>query len=47
LATVFLGGYEYGDLSLQVRIVSNLRQYNMVMSPVGLGPQNEYAGEDQ
>jgi hypothetical protein len=41
------GGYEYGDLALQVGGVSNLRQYNVVMSPAELGPENDWAGEDQ
>jgi hypothetical protein len=27
--------------------VSNLRQQNMIMSPVGLGLENDCAGEDQ
>jgi hypothetical protein len=27
--------------------VSNLRQYNMVTSSTGLGPENDCAGEDQ
>jgi hypothetical protein len=40
-------GYKYGDLALQAGEVSNLRQQNMVMSPVGLGPENDCAGEDQ
>jgi hypothetical protein len=26
---------------------SNLRQENMATSPTGLGPENDYAGEDQ
>jgi hypothetical protein len=41
------GGYKYGDLDLQVGGVSNPRQQNVAMSPVGLGPENECAGEDQ
>jgi hypothetical protein len=41
------GGYKYGVLTLKVRRVSNLRQYNMVRSPAGLGPKNYCAGEDQ
>jgi hypothetical protein len=41
------GGYKYGDLVLQVGGVSNLRQQNMVMSPAGLGPENDCAGENQ
>jgi hypothetical protein len=40
-------GYKYGDLALQAGGVSNLRQLNMVISPSGLGPENECAGEDQ
>jgi hypothetical protein len=36
------GGYKYGDLAFQVGGVSN-----MVMSPAGLGPENDYAGEGQ
>jgi hypothetical protein len=35
------------DLALQVGGVSNLRQLNMIMSPAGLGPENDCAGEDQ
>jgi hypothetical protein len=38
-------GYEYGDLALQVG-VSNLRQQNMVISPVELGPENDWADRD-
>jgi hypothetical protein len=41
------GGYKCGDLVLQVGGVSNLRQQNMVMSTVGLGPEIDCAGEDQ
>jgi hypothetical protein len=41
------GVYKYGDLALQVGGVSNLRQYNVVMSPAGLGLENDCAGEDQ
>jgi hypothetical protein len=41
------GGYKYGDLALQVEGVSNLRQQNMVMSPAGLGPENDCAGDGQ
>jgi hypothetical protein len=40
-------GYKYGDLALQVGGVSNLREYNMVISSAGLGPENDSAGEDQ
>jgi hypothetical protein len=40
------GGYKYEDLALQVWGVSNLRQYNMVMSSAGLGPKNDCAGEE-
>jgi hypothetical protein len=39
-------GYKHGDLALQVGGVSNLREQNMVMSPAGLGPENDCAGED-
>jgi hypothetical protein len=42
---LFLGGYKYGDLVLQVGVVPNLGQFNVVMSTVGLGPENDYAGE--
>jgi hypothetical protein len=41
------GGYKYGDLTLQVGGVSNLGQQNVVMSPAGLGPENDCAGEPQ
>jgi hypothetical protein len=41
------GGYKYVDLALQVGGILNLRQQNMVTSPAGLGPKNEFAGEDQ
>jgi hypothetical protein len=41
------GGYEYGDLALQVGEVSNLRQQNIVMSPEGLGCKNDCTGEGQ
>jgi hypothetical protein len=41
------GWYKYGDLALQVEGVSNLRQQNVVMSPAGLGPENDCAGEAQ
>jgi hypothetical protein len=27
--------------------VLNLRRQNMVMSPAGTGPENDYAGEEQ
>jgi hypothetical protein len=40
------GGYKYGNLALQVWGVSNLREQNMVTSPPGLGPKNDFAGED-
>jgi hypothetical protein len=36
----FSGGYKYGDLALQVGGVPNLKQWNVVMSPAGLGPEN-------
>jgi hypothetical protein len=39
------GGYKYRDLALKVGGVSNLRQRNMVMSPAGLKPENDCAGE--
>jgi hypothetical protein len=32
------GGYEHGDLALQVGGVSNLRQQNVVMNHAGPGP---------
>jgi hypothetical protein len=35
------------DLALQVGGVPNLRQKNMVISPAGLGPENDCAGENQ
>jgi hypothetical protein len=41
------GEYKYEDVTLQVGLVSNLRQYNMVMSPAGLGPENDCVGEGQ
>jgi hypothetical protein len=40
------GGNKYGDLALRVGGVSNLSQDN-VMSLAGLGPENDYASEDQ
>jgi hypothetical protein len=40
------GGCEYRDLALQVGGVLSLRQQNMVMSPVGLGPNNDCTDED-
>jgi hypothetical protein len=47
-ATLFLGIYIYiyEDLALQVGETSNLRQQNVVMSPTGLGSENDCAGED-
>jgi hypothetical protein len=39
--------YKYGDVALQVEGVSNLRQLNVVMSPVGIGPGYICAGEGQ
>jgi hypothetical protein len=41
------GGYKYGDLALQVGGVSNPRHLNLVMSPAGLGTENDCAGEVQ
>jgi hypothetical protein len=38
-------GYE--DLTVQVGGVSNLRQYNVVMSPAVLGPKNDCDRESQ
>jgi hypothetical protein len=35
------------EMALQVGGVSNLRQYNVVMSSVRLGPENDYADEGQ
>jgi hypothetical protein len=37
------GGNKYEDLDLHVGGVSNLRQRNMVMSPAGLGLENDCA----
>lgn len=34
-------------VALRVGGVSDLRQQNVVMSPAGLGTENDYAGEDQ
>jgi hypothetical protein len=36
------GGHKYGDLALQAGAVSNL-----IMSPAGLGPENDCFGEGQ
>jgi hypothetical protein len=41
------GAYKYGDLALQAEGVSHLREWSLVMSPVGLGPENYCAGEAQ
>jgi hypothetical protein len=38
---------KYGDLSLQIGGVSNLRQENLVESPAGVGPENDCTGEGQ
>jgi hypothetical protein len=37
----------WGNMALQAGGVSNLRQQNAVMSPAGLAPENDYAGENQ
>jgi hypothetical protein len=42
-----LGEYKYWELALQVGAVSKQRPENVVMSPMGLGPENDSAGEDQ
>jgi hypothetical protein len=45
------GGSNTSTVALRVggdeKEVSILRQYNMVASPTGLGPENKYAGEGQ
>jgi hypothetical protein len=41
------GGYKYGYLALQVEGVSNLRQENVVMSPAGIGHENDHTGKGQ
>jgi hypothetical protein len=48
-ATLLLGNIRIntGTQALQVGGVSNLRQLNMVISPAGLGPEYDYAGEGQ
>jgi hypothetical protein len=38
---------EQCDFVLQVGGISNLRQWNVVVRPTGLGPENDCAGEDQ
>jgi hypothetical protein len=45
---MFLGGYKYGDLALQIgRSLEVETVKYMVMSPAGLAPENDFAGEDQ
>jgi hypothetical protein len=39
--------YRYGDVVLQIWGFSNLRQINTAVSTVGLGSQNDCAGEAQ
>jgi hypothetical protein len=39
------GGYKYGDLTLQVGVVSKLRHLNVVIRLAGLGPENDCTGE--
>jgi hypothetical protein len=46
-ATLFLGGYKYGDLALQVGCSTESETVKMVMSPAGLGHENNCAGENQ
>jgi hypothetical protein len=41
------GGYKYGDLALQVGGLLDPETVNMVMSPAGLGPEHDCAGEGQ
>jgi hypothetical protein len=41
VAILFLGGYKYRDLALEVG-----RERSIVMGPAGLGPENDFAGED-
>jgi hypothetical protein len=40
-------GYKYGDLAFQVGGSLESETVNMVMSPAGLGPENDCAGEYQ
>jgi hypothetical protein len=39
------GVYKYGDLTLHIGGVSNLKQQNMVMSPAVPATENDWAGE--
>jgi hypothetical protein len=45
-ATLFLGGIYYASLALRVGVFSNLRQKNVVVSPVQFGSENDCVGED-
>jgi hypothetical protein len=45
-ATLFLEGYKYGDLALQVGGVSN-ETVKYGLSSVGLGPQSDCSGKAQ
>jgi hypothetical protein len=45
-AMLFLGDINTGTWPSSLR-VPKLREYNMVMSPEGLVPENDYAGEGQ
>jgi hypothetical protein len=40
-------GYKYVDQVLQDGEVSNLNKQNLVISPAGIEPENDCAGEDQ
>jgi hypothetical protein len=40
-------GHKYGDLAIQVRGFSNLREQNVVMSSAGIKSVNDCTGEDQ
>jgi hypothetical protein len=41
------GGNKYRNLALQVGKVSSLREYNMIMNPVGLRPKKDCTGKAQ
>jgi hypothetical protein len=41
------GGYICGDMALQLGGSLESETVNVVMSPAGLGPENDCAGEDQ
>jgi hypothetical protein len=45
-ATLFLGDINTGTWPSRFGRTWNLRQQDIVMSPAGLGPQNECAGKD-